>query len=300
LRAITRFVTRGIIVNLLLEASRWFNYRFPWHQLKPSLAKRMRARLEAFHGLTVYDGIQGNLRMRLDLAHHLERDIYLNASNLEMLSVFRRILRAGDVAVDGGANIGFLSLVTWQCVGPRGKVYAFEPQPSTVELLKGNLELNHVENIVIIAKALWNEPGTATLYEFAEADHDLPSLARRSDKGVGREFTVETVRMDDVVREPVRLYKLDIEGAEWHAMRGSQRILFNEPAPHVIIELNPRTCESFGHSPLQVFDWLMDHAPNRCVRLIRRRRCVRINRQNLAELFQRQQNKSHNVWFEPV
>ena len=287
-------------MNLLIEAIRWLNYCFPWHQLKPSLAKRVSRWLDVSRGPMIYKGIQGSLHMRLDLAVDFERDIYLNTSNMEIISVFRKLLRPGDVVVDGGANLGFLSLVAWQCVGSYGKVYAFEPQPAALALLTENIRLNQADNIAVVPKALWHESGTSKLYEFVAADHDLPSLGKRADKQVSREIIVETVRMDDVVRRPIRLYKLDIEGAEWSAMRGSQQILFSNPPPHVIIELNPRTCEPFGHEAIKVVDWLLEHAPHRRMHLIRRRNRHRVNRDDLARLFEHKPNKSHNVWFEPI
>ncbi len=287
-------------MNLLIEAIRWFNYRFPWHQLKPSLAKRVSRWLDVSHEPLIYKRIQGGLHMRLDMSVDFERDIYLNTSNMEIISVFRKLLRPGDVVVDGGANLGFLSLVAWQCVGSYGKVYSFEPQPGALELLTENIRLNQADNIVVVPKALWHETGTSKLYEFAEADHDLPSLGKRADKQVSREIIVETVRMDDVVRQPIRLYKLDIEGAEWSAMRGSQQILFSNSPPHVIIELNPRTCEPFSHEAIEVVDWLLEHAHHRRMHLIRRRKRHRVNRDDLARLFEHKPNKSHNVWFEPI
>jgi FkbM family methyltransferase len=248
----------------------------------------------------IYNRIQGSLHMRLDLSVDFERDIYLNTSNMEIISVFRKLLRPGDGVVDGGANLGFLSLVAWQCVGPHGNVYSFEPQPGALELLAENIRLNQADNVIIVPKALWHETGTSKLYEFAEADHDLPSLGKRADKQVSREIIVETVRMDDIVRQPIRLYKLDIEGAEWSAMRGSQKILFSTPPPHVLIELNPRTCEPFGHKAIEVVDWFLEHAPNRRMHLIRSRNRHRVDRDDLDRLFERKPNKSHNVWFEPV
>jgi len=284
---------------VLIEIARWFNYRFPWHHLKPSLAKRIRSRLDARPVRQVYGGIQGDLRMLLDLSVHLERDIYLNVSNMQMLSVFRRVLRADDVVIDGGANIGLFSLVASRCVGPHGRIYAFEPQPAVSRLLHENIALNRADNITVVGKAASDQSGQATFYEFEDSTHDLPSLGKRPDKKVERAYQVETVRIDDVVNERVRLYKLDIEGAEWFAMRGSERILFSDPPPHVIIELNPRTCAGFGHHPLQVLDWFLERAPNRRIHLIRRRRCQLVDRKLLAELFEDKPNKSHNVWLEP-
>jgi FkbM family methyltransferase len=287
-------------MNLLIEAIRWLNYRFPWHQLKPSLAKRVRRWLDVSPGRMTYKRIQGHLHMRLDLSLDFERDIYLNTSNMEMVSIFRKLLSPGDVVVDGGANLGFLSLVAWQFVGSSGKVYAFEPQPGALTLLTENIQLNQAHNIVVVPKALWHEKGSSKLYEFAEADHDIPSLGKRLDKQISREIIVETVRMDDVIHSPVRLYKLDIEGAEWSAMRGSQQILFSNPPPHVIIELNPRTCEPFGHAATEVVDWLLEHGCHRRMHLVRRRNRRRVNRDDLARLFEHEPNKSHNVWFEPI
>jgi FkbM family methyltransferase len=287
-------------MSLLLQASRWFNFHFPWHQLKPSVAKRAARLLDTSRGNAAYEGIQGSLRMRLDLAHPLERDIYLNVSNMTLVSLFRSVLKPGDVAIDGGANLGYLSLVAWQCVGETGRVYAFEAQPKMAERLRENVLLNAAHSIEVVPKALWSEAGSAILFEFDEASHDLPSLGRRPDKQVGREISVETVRIDDVVAGPVRLCKLDIEGAEWSAMKGSQRILFGYPPPHVVIELTPCTSEAFGHHPLQVLDWFLGHGGPRRLHLMLRRRIVTVTRENLVQLFQRQPKKSHNVWFEPV
>ena len=287
-------------MSLLIQAARWFNFHFPWHQLKPSIAKRMAPRLDRSLGPIVYDGIQGSLRMRLDVANPLERDIYLNVSNMAIVSLFRKLLRPGDVVIDGGANLGYLSLVAWQCVGSKGKVYTFEPLPATFERLSENLRLNLAESIIPFRNALWSEVGMATLYDFEDSGHDLPSLGKRPDKKVGREIPVETRRLDEVVAEPVKLYKLDIEGAEWSAMKGSERILFSNPPPHVLIELTPRNCEAFGYHPLQALDWFLQHTGRRRLHLVRRRRIVRVERDNLVELFQRLPKKAHNVWFEPA
>ena len=287
-------------MDLLVKAARNFNYLFPWHQPKPSVSKRIAKRLDTSNGLSEFGEIHGKLRMHLDLSIDFERDIYLNTSNMGMRSVFRKLLRPGDVMIDGGANIGFLSLIAWQSVGKQGKVYAFEPQPTALQRLQANIALNTADNIVAIAKALWHEPGNATLFEFTGDDHDLPSLGRRPDKSVGQEFTVETVRLDDMVKEPVRLIKLDIEGAEWAALKGAKRILFGGPTPHVIAELNPTTCSSFDHDPIEIVDWFFDHKPNLKMHLIRRRRHHRVNRSDLVSLFKEKPNKSHNVWFEPI
>src|SRR5947208_1901642 len=43
--------------------------------------------------------------------------------------VIRRLLEPGDIALDIGANLGFLSLFMAKIVGAHGAVHAFEPNP---------------------------------------------------------------------------------------------------------------------------------------------------------------------------
>jgi FkbM family methyltransferase len=283
----------------LLQWVRRFNAIFPFHQIKPSLAKRVARWLPREPGERVWPGIAGRLRMKLDLTIPEHADVYLNVADLAMVSRIRSLLRPGDTAVDGGANVGFLTLVMAERVGAGGKVFAFEPQPASARLVRENLALNGFDQAKVIESGLWESAGSFTLYEFADGLH-VASLGRRDDQRVTAELRVPTVRCDDVVEGPVRLYKLDIEGAEWHAMRGSQRLLFTPPCPHILIELNPQTCRSFGHHPLQVVDWLLQQGRHRRMTLMRRRKGVPVDRADLATLFERQTNKSHNVWFDPL
>lgn len=50
-----------------------------------------------------------------------------------------RSLAPGDVFVDVGANLGWYSLLAARCVGPAGRVLAFEPAPHILPLLEGNV-----------------------------------------------------------------------------------------------------------------------------------------------------------------
>lgn len=41
----------------------------------------------------------------------------------------RRLLRPGDVVLDIGANMGYMSIMASRFVGASGHVHAFEPSP---------------------------------------------------------------------------------------------------------------------------------------------------------------------------
>ena len=45
-------------------------------------------------------------------------------------------LREGEVFIDLGANIGYFTLIASKIVGPKGHVYAFEPNPVIFSILK--------------------------------------------------------------------------------------------------------------------------------------------------------------------
>ena len=49
---------------------------------------------------------------------------------------FVKSLRPGDVVVDVGANVGYYTIIAGKLVGEAGRVYAFEPDPVSFELLR--------------------------------------------------------------------------------------------------------------------------------------------------------------------
>lgn len=279
----------------LVRTVQWLNHVSPWNQPKSSLAKRVEG-LARRGGLGVYDGIAGGLKMRLDPTNEFERGILLNATNSRLIQLYRALLRPGDVYVDAGANIGLLTLVAARAVGPSGKAYAFECGKA-LERLRDNVALNAFDHVWVVGKGCWDSATTLTMYDFGE--HDLMSLGVRTDKQVAGQTTIETVRVDDVVAEPsVRLMKIDVEGAELATVRGAERVLFSNPAPHVVLECNVKTSKPFGYHPMELVDHLLSRRPGDRLHLIRTKRLYPITRDALAKLLDEQPTKHQNVWFE--
>ena len=64
------------------------------------------------------------------------------------------ILQPGDVFVDVGANIGYYTILG----ALRGSlVIAVEPVPTTIAVLKTNLKLNQITNVIVVDKCAWNK-----------------------------------------------------------------------------------------------------------------------------------------------
>jgi FkbM family methyltransferase len=64
-----------------------------------------------------------------------------------------KALKPGDIFIDVGANIGCYSILASKLVGVNGIVFAVEPVPPTLDVLRLNVKMNRLRNIVVIDKA---------------------------------------------------------------------------------------------------------------------------------------------------
>jgi len=178
----------------------------------------------------------------------------------ETQSLFRSLLTPGAAMVDVGANLGFFSLLGSQCVGPSGRVYAFEPNPDVYALLVKNVEVNGFQNIVrTFKKAVSNEEGFRTVF-LGHVGSEFSSFFETA--GTGSEsIIVETVTLDDFFRAEgwpaVHLIKMDIEGGEKLALEGMRELVSSNPGLKLVIELAPAFQRAAGFSPEELFETLL-------------------------------------------
>jgi hypothetical protein len=94
--------------------------------------------------------------MALDLSDPVERVTYCLRRYYEtdVLMALDRLLKPGFSFVDGGANIGMITLHAAHRVGPSGKVLAFEPNPGVFRRLLGHVRVNRLEQVEPIECAL--------------------------------------------------------------------------------------------------------------------------------------------------
>jgi FkbM family methyltransferase len=172
----------------------------------------------------------------------------------EVAHLMRRVVRPGDFCIDGGANIGFFTLFMSRLVGEQGHVEAFEPAVVNFKKLRKNLELNKVENVTAINRALWSEEtdltlhiaqdtGTCSLMPHAHCITSLPIRCLTLDKWCQH------------YDQPPRLLKLDIEGAEEHALLGAAQMLA-KGIDFIVTEINARALYNFGSSQACLRDYM--------------------------------------------
>ncbi len=169
---------------------------------------------------------------------------------------------ADPVFYDIGANDGVFSLgYARRC----SVVHAFEPAAVSCARLAERGTALGIENIVLHRVALGEKPGTMTLYGYSDDTFNslyprpADQLAHYSlDEGVREEVPV--VRLDDLVAEqnlPVPdVMKIDIEGAELHALRGGERTI-REALPVILVEYSVDNTANAGYERTAIRDLLL-------------------------------------------
>ena len=124
----------------------------------------------------------------------------------------------GGVVVDGGGCWGDTALYFAQTAA---RVYCFECMPANIDILQKNLDLNPAlsAKINVVQKALWSRSAEELIFE----DIGPGSRAAAGARGV----KVVTQNIDDFVAtkplDRIDFIKMDIEGAELHALIGAER-----------------------------------------------------------------------------
>lgn len=149
-------------------------------------------------------------------------------------------LHDNAVILDVGANIGMYTLFFKKYLGKRCRIYAFEPSPDALHLLKKNLTANNISGEVhIVEKAVSDSKGQV---EFFIGHHHVSSLFEEWTSGGGQnhttKITVPAITLDDYCAEnnlKPDFIKVDIEGGGIYALPGAYKTIA-ATRPIVLIE----------------------------------------------------------------
>ncbi len=130
-------------------------------------------------------------------------------------------IREKDIVLDIGAHIGIFSIFASK-IARKGKVYAFEPSPESFKLLKENISLNNLKNIIPVNKGFSSKKGGRKMY-ISNEDHREDSFYSRGKK----EIEIKTISLNDFFKEynidKIDFLKMDCEGAEYEIFRNSSK-----------------------------------------------------------------------------
>jgi FkbM family methyltransferase len=207
----------------------------------------------------------------------------------KLLEVLARVIRRGDVFVDGGSNLGFYSLWAAHLMGGQGRVFAFEPDPGTFALLRENVEANGLRQIVQIEQLALTDSNGEFDFSSAVDEPMMSSLLPRPDVA-GRMLRVSGTRLDDyfasIGQERADVIKLDLEGAEPEALSGMSGTL--RSARLLIFEINEPQLKAVDLDPLTLVSQTAEAGSFDTITFIdERNSCIRPwDRQEFARILQ--------------
>jgi FkbM family methyltransferase len=155
------------------------------------------------------------------------------------------MVEPGDVVFDCGAHHGFYALTLSRMVGPRGKVYTFEPFPILSEVIALNKELNRADNIELFRVGLSNKAEKRR----ASVNAERILLAGEQDA-----VDIRLDVLDNYAHLKPNFVKLDIEGAEVDALEGARKLL--EQKPNLYIEIHGDFLPYFKRRAMEIFDFV--------------------------------------------
>jgi len=159
----------------------------------------------------------------------------------------------GDLFVDAGANVGTYST---GLSSHFRRVYAFEPNPNVLPLLKKRIDESPRHNITLFPMALSDVNGQAEFYVdphegfIGSAETLMPVFKYNPglEPGAGPAHTylgkqsvvVSTATYDSEVREVADLVKIDVEGAEFKILKGAKEALAEGRIRRIMVELHDK------------------------------------------------------------
>jgi FkbM family methyltransferase len=181
----------------------------------------------------------------------------------------RRLCNPGSVFYDVGTSLGFFSLAVANWIGPRGRVFGFEPEPENSGRLRQMSIRNSLQGcLTVVEAAAWSQStpeipfksgGRQSTYGGVVADGVTPVLAE------GEIRLVKAVSLDDFVGQghpAPNVIKVDVEGGECEVLKGAQQI-FSGSTPALVCEVHRPEAATWIASWLTEMQYLAQwHVPD--------------------------------------
>ena len=167
----------------------------------------------------------------------------------------------GDVLLDFGAHIGLFAVIASQAVGAAGKVFAFEPSPTTYRLLRKTVAINNAEQkIVTYQQAVGGKVGKTVFFiSDGQADNSNSLVNYKEDRPL-HGIDIDVITIDAFVSEQQLLQldfvKIDVEGAEFDAIKGAVNT-FKKFTPFCILAIHPEPIIAKGDKLEDMYDFIL-------------------------------------------
>ena len=175
---------------------------------------------------------------RFFFIYEIISELYVNTVHFKYFDI-----KEGDIVVDAGANIGGFTLQAAKKVGKNGRVITFEPNERNMKILQMNCKANNFDNVIFCKKGLWSKKETLEFFEsHRKGEHSLIHNDEQHDKFNLSSTKIEVDTLDNLLKEmninKVDFLKMDIEGAEFHAIKGATNSILKQDNIKVLIEIH--------------------------------------------------------------
>jgi len=173
-------------------------------------------------------------------------------------AILARVLRRTDTCVDVGCHEGSV-LQAMLAAAPDGRHFGFEPLPDLAQLSRRRFRKH--PSVEIHEAALSDRAGIRTFQHVRSNPAYSGFLRRRFDRAHESvaEIRVRTATLDQVLPldVPLRVVKIDVEGAEVEVLRGAVETL-RRHRPYVVFEHGLGAADVYGAGPEDVWRVLVD------------------------------------------
>lgn len=183
----------------------------------------------------------------------------------EVSQLAETLVRPGDTVVDVGANIGYYTCSFGRCVGPTGRVLAFEADPNICGLLRDNIMINNIfgwtsySNVAISSKQGTLKMYRRILFQGNTSIIRVPPAILSAYGDTDEEFEIPCASLDNLLHEydrPIALIKIDVEGSERLVLEGMRGLVERNPGIRIILEWALWTIRDSGSTPEEMWDLL--------------------------------------------
>jgi FkbM family methyltransferase len=177
-----------------------------------------------------------NLKVNLRNPEHQRMYFYGEHDERFEINNIVKILQAGDICWDIGANIGFYTCLFATLVGNKGRVIAFEPVSATIDFLRENVYLNSINNVTLKEVALGDAPRRQQIFlELPANAEGTVSLNTTSGKH-SEMIDVDTIDNLSASLPVPDFIKIDVEGYQMKVLAGGAKF-FSNHSPMIMAEL---------------------------------------------------------------
>jgi len=211
----------------------------------------------------------GDIPLNLDTTNIQEQFMYYGILGDDVIRFFKKIVTKGDVVIDVGANVGYMSAHLANLVGKGGEVHSFEPVPYLFKRLQNLAETSSRSGYTIKANsfALGDKPGKVEIMVNGKENIGWNTIVPGTmhDSVVSEKYMIEMETFDNYIKKigmppsKVSFIKIDVEGAEPLVLLGMKEFFEAGGKPAIICEINPHAAPHIGVKMEDIFSFLCNY-----------------------------------------